>query len=522
MATADTSSKKLLILFEHATGYSLFRVNEYEDIGSLMPQVAKASLSAPLFNSLVQFIAFQPFKSAQTTLDSTTAIVEGRLPDDLKLFLEENLPAKEKKRRKIILGVSESKIGAAITEEFNVTCSFSDIVPEILRGIRYHYEKLVDDVAQDTLFSAESSLGRSVSRSKVKFNVDRADNMIIQSIWLLDKLDKDINTFAMRLREWYSFHFPELFKIVNDNYRFAKLAQLIGDRNLIEDPDSIEGQINEVLENEEKSKAVIQAMKTSMGTEIAEVDMENINSFTEKVIHLTEYRQNLLNYLTSRMNNVAPNLSSLIGETVGARLISRAGSLTKLAKYPASTLQILGAEKALFRALKSKGNTPKFGLIYHSTFIGRAMTRDKGKMSRFLANKCSIASRIDCFTDEPTDIFGSKLREQVEERLHYYETKELPKKNIDAMREAIEAAKNLTDKKRKKMDKKDKKSKKVKVAVKEEVEEEPEDEQMLEGGEDDEDGQEIDQNGHNDDDEDEEEEVVEEEEGEEENGFDED
>lgn len=459
----DTASKKLLILFEHATGYSLFRVNEYEEIGALMSEVAKASLSAPLFNSLVQFIAFQPFKSAQTTLESAIAITEGRLPDDLKLFLEENLPVKEKKRRKIILGVSDPKIGSAITEEFNVSCSFSDVVPEILRGIRYHYEKLVEDVVQETMYSAESSLGRSVSRSKVKFNVNRADNMIIQSIWLLDKLDKDINTFAMRLREWYSFHFPELYKIVNENYKFAKLAQFIGDRNLIEDPDSIEEQINGIVEDEDKTRAIIQAMKTSMGTEIAEIDMENISSFTEKVIHLTEYRQNLMNYLTSRMNNVAPNLSTLIGETVGARLISRAGSLTNLAKYPASTLQILGAEKALFRALKSKGNTPKFGLIYHSTFIGRATTRDKGKMSRFLANKCSIATRIDCFTDEPSDVFGSKLKEQVEERLHYYETKELPKKNIDAMREAIDAAKALSDKKRKRREKKEKKAKKMKV-----------------------------------------------------------
>jgi len=459
----DTSSKKLLILFEHATGYSMFRVNEYEEIGSMMPQVAKASLNAPLFNSLVKFIAFQPFKSAQTTLDSTTAIIEGRLPDDLRLFLEENLPTKEKKKRKVVLGVSDAKIGSAITDEFGVTCSFTDIVPEIIRGIRYHYEKLIEDVAKDTMYSAESSLGRSTSRSKVKFNVNRADNMIIQSIWLLDKLDKDINTFAMRLREWYSFHFPELFKIVNDNFKFARLAQLIGDRNLIEDPEDMMEQINEVMQDEEKTRVIIQAMKTSMGTEIADVDMENISTFTEKVIHLTEYRQNLLNYLTSRMNNVAPNLSTLIGETVGARLISRAGSLTNLAKYPASTLQILGAEKALFRALKSKGNTPKFGLIYHSTFIGRASTRDKGKMSRFLANKCSIATRIDCFTDEPSDIFGSKLREQVEERLHYYETKQLPKKNIDAMREAIVAANNLTEKKRKKKIKKDKKLKKIKV-----------------------------------------------------------
>ena len=97
------------------------------------------------------------------------------------------------------------------------------------------------------------------------------------------------------------------------------------------------------------------------------------------------------------MDEVAPNLAALIGEIVGARLISQAGSLSNLAKYPASTIQILGAEKALFRALKTGGHTPKYGILYHSSFIGRAGLPDKGKISRFLANKCSLASRIDMY-----------------------------------------------------------------------------------------------------------------------------
>ena len=113
------------------------------------------------------------------------------------------------------------------------------------------------------------------------------------------------------------------------------------------------------------------------------------------------------------MSTVAPNLSTLIGESVAARLISQAGSLTNLAKFPASTVQILGAEKALFRALKTKGNTPKYGLIFHSTFIGRAAKQDKGKVSRFLASKCSLASRIDCFSDIQTAVYGDHLRKQV-------------------------------------------------------------------------------------------------------------
>lgn len=122
-------------------------------------------------------------------------------------------------------------------------------------------------------------------------------------------------------------------------------------------------------------------------------------------------------------------------------LTKQAGSLTNLAKAPASTVQILGAEKALFRALKTKGNTPKYGLIYHSTFIGRAEAKNKGRISRYLANKCSIATRIDSFSDEPSRLYGEKLREQVEERLKFYETGAAPRRNVDVMEEVAKQLK---------------------------------------------------------------------------------
>lgn len=138
-------------------------------------------------------------------------------------------------------------------------------------------------------------------------------------------------------------------------------------------------------------------------------------------------------------------------------------------------MQILGAEKALFRALKTRGNTPKYGLIYHSTFIGRATQNTRGRISRFLANKCTIASRIDCFNDAPTDVFGTKLRQQVEDRLKFYENGEIPKKNIDVMKEAIEEMKQsqnadheMEDNDEKPKVKKDKKKKKKKSKKEEE------------------------------------------------------
>merc|ERR1711976_200154 len=171
--------------------------------------------------------------------------------------------------------------------------------------------------------------------------------------------------------------------------------------------------------------------------DISMIDLVNIERFAGRVTALAEYRKGLHEYLKDRMNQVAPSLSALIGEQVGARLISHAGSLTNLAKYPASTVQILGAEKALFRALKTRGNTPKYGLIFHSTFIGRAGAKNKGRISRYLANKCSIASRIDCFSEVPTSVFGEKLREQVEERLSFLTEGTKPRKNIEVMQEAI-------------------------------------------------------------------------------------
>ena len=255
---------------------------------------------------------------------------------------------------------------------------------------------------------------------------------IIQAIATLDHLDKAINMFSMRVREWYSWHFPELIRIVSENHQYAKLALWIGDKERLSDADKDElaAQVND---DAEIAQSIIDVAKVSMGQAISATDMENVTTFASKVVNLANYRKSLHSYLVSKMGIVAPNLAALIGEIVGARLISHAGSLTNLSKYPASTVQILGAEKALFRALKTKGNTPKYGLIYHSSFIGRAGQKNKGRISRFLANKCSIASRIDNFSESPTARFGEALKGQVEERLRFYDSGAAPTKNEQAM-----------------------------------------------------------------------------------------
>ncbi|XP_019383720.1 PREDICTED: nucleolar protein 56 [Gavialis gangeticus] len=456
----------LHVLFEHAAGYALFALKEVEEVALLLPQVEQSVLNIGKFHSLVRLAAFAPFKSAQSALDNINAVSEGILHEDLRLLLETHMPAKKKKAA--LLGVGDAKIGAAIQEELGYTCQTGGVVAEIMRGIRLHFHTLVKGLTAQSASKAQLGLGHSYSRAKVKFNVNRVDNMIIQSISLLDQLDKDINTFAMRIREWYGYHFPELIKIVSDNYMYCRVAKLIGNRKELAE-ESLPG-LEEIVMDSAKAQAILDASRSSMGMDISPIDLINIESFSSRVISLSEYRKGLQEYLRSKMGQVAPSLSALIGEVVGARLISHAGSLTNLAKYPASTVQILGAEKALFRALKTRGNTPKYGLIFHSTFIGRAAARNKGRISRYLANKCTIASRIDCFSEVPTSVFGDKLREQVEERLAFYETGEPPRKNLEVMKEAVAEATEVVAELKKQQEKAKKKAKKRKQREKRHLE----------------------------------------------------
>ncbi|KAI7748832.1 hypothetical protein M8C21_024919 [Ambrosia artemisiifolia] len=429
----------LYLLYESASGYGLFLAHGIDEIGQNTEAVRNSVTDLNRFGKVVKLAAFNPFESALDALNQQNAVSEGQMTDELRNFLELSLPkVKEGKKAKFSLGVADSKIGSHIYEETKIPCQSNEFVLELIRGVRLHFDRFIENLKPGDLEKAQLGLGHSYSRAKVKFNVNRVDNMVIQAIFLLDTFDKDVNSFSMRVREWYSWHFPELVKIVNDNYLYAKLAKYIEDKSELSE-DKLEGLVD-ILGDEDKAKEVIEAARASMGQDLSPIDLINIKMFAERVMDLAEHRKKLYDYLVAKMSDIAPNLAALIGEVVGARLISHAGSLTNLAKCPSSTLQILGAEKALFRALKTKGNTPKYGLIFHSSFIGRASAKNKGRMARYLANKCSIASRIDCFSENSGTCFGDKLREQVEERLDFYDKGVAPRKNIDVMKAAMENA----------------------------------------------------------------------------------
>eukprot|EP00170_Pyropia_yezoensis_P005162 contig_21072_g5176 len=450
----------LFLLHESASGLGLLEVIEADDVASGVEEAMLAQADFSRFTRMVRLKAFAPFSSAEHALENANAVSEGVITDYLREFVEANLPkpagkpGSSKKTKTaadvdgaVELGVHDQKTAQALHDAVGastgVAINADARSAELLRGVRCHFERLIDGLKAGDLAKAQLGLAHSYSRSKVKFNVNRSETGILNSIALLDTLDKDINTFAMRVREWYSWHFPELVKIAPDNIQYARLVRVV--RNKADLSEESLPAITAVVMDTAVAQDILDAARSSMGTDISEVDLVNIEGFSRRVVELAEYRTSLQAYLASKMSAVAPNLGCLLGDTVAARLIAHAGSLTNLAKYPASTVQILGAEKALFRALKTKGKTPKYGLLYHSSFIGRAKLKNKGRISRYLANKCSIASRVDCFSDNATDVFGRMLRDQVDERLKFYDTGAAPRKNMDVMAAAIAEAEAVAD-----------------------------------------------------------------------------
>ncbi|KAF9085748.1 snoRNP complex protein nop56, partial [Mortierella sp. AD031] len=204
-------------LYESSSGYALFERLESEEIGSKLADVVEAATDLTKFGKMVKLKSFAPFKSAAHALENMNDVSEGIMNDHLKAFLEMNLP-KPGKKSKVVLGVTEKSLAGSIKEGLGYECDASEIVLDLVRGVRLFGDKLLKQLKEGDLERAQLGLGHSYSRGKVKFNVHRSDNMIMQAIALLDQMDKDVNTFAMRIREWYSWHFPELVKIVNDNY----------------------------------------------------------------------------------------------------------------------------------------------------------------------------------------------------------------------------------------------------------------------------------------------------------------
>ncbi|MGH0148203.1 UNVERIFIED_CONTAM: hypothetical protein FKN15_043118 [Acipenser sinensis] len=386
----------------------IFFVHEYSD--EISKYCVQYLGSIPISVKLKHFEKFQDTTEA---LAAATALVEGKIGKSLKKVLKK-VVAKEAHEQ---LAISDAKLGGVIKDKLNLSCVHNTAIAELMRGIRNQMESLITGLPPREISAMSLGLAHSLSRYKLKFSPDKVDTMIVQAISLLDDLDKELNNYIMRCREWYGWHFPEIGKIITDNLAYCKSVKKIGVRTNVATTD-LSDILPEEVEGEVKTAAEI-----SMGTEVSEEDIGNILHLCDQVIEISEYRAQLYDYLKNRMMAIAPNLTVMVGELVGARLIAHAGSLLNLAKHPASTVQILGAEKALFRALKTKRDTPKYGLIYHASLVGQTTPKNKGKISRMLAAKAALAIRYDALGEDTNTELGVESRAKLEVRLRHLEEK---------------------------------------------------------------------------------------------------
>jgi len=415
----------MLVLFETPAGYAVFKLMDegklaksdslYEDFES----IDKA-------RNVVQLKQFQKFEDTTEALSAATAAVEGKMSKSLKKLLKKVIAEDAHEK----LAVADAKLGGSIQEKLDLSCVYDSKIGELMRCIRSQISGLISGLPDKEMAAMELGLAHSLSRYKLKFSPDKIDTMIVQAVSLLDDLDKELNNYIMRCREWYGWHFPELGKIITDNLAFVRTVELMGTRDNAKTID-----LSDVLPEEVEEK-VKEAAEISMGTEISGEDIINIKHLCQQVVEIQEYRGQLYEYLKNRMMAIAPNLTVLVGELVGARLIAHAGTLMNLAKHPASTVQILGAEKALFKALKTKHDTPKYGLIYHAQLVGQSGTKLKGKVSRMLAAKASLACRVDALGEETNTDLGIEHRAKVESRIRQLEGGEVTKISATAKQSA--------------------------------------------------------------------------------------
>lgn len=400
----------MFVLYETPAGYAIFKLldeKKLKEIDNLYLEFESPEMA----NKVVKLKHFEKFADTTEALSAATAAVEGKLSKPLKKTLK-HLVSDDIQNQ---LLVADAKLGNAIKDKLALQCVSNTAVQELMRCIRSQSESLLSGLPKKEMTAMALGLAHSLSRYKLKFSPDKIDTMIVQAQCLLDDLDKELNNYMMRAREWYGWHFPELGKILMDNIAFIKTIKIVGTRDNMANTD-----LSDILPNELEEK-VKEAAEISMGTEISEEDIVNIQNLCDEILSINEYRTHLYDYLKTRMMAMAPNLTVLVGETIGARLIAHAGSLVNLAKHPASTVQILGAEKALFRALKTKKDTPKYGIIFHANIIGSASAKNKGKIARSLAAKASLATRVDAFGEDVTMELGTEHRAKLEIRLRMLE-----------------------------------------------------------------------------------------------------
>jgi len=307
--------------------------------------------------------------------------------------------------------VEEQMLARALSKVDNLSVKIgtNKITKWFRENLDEYLTKLGVTKTPEEITSFRRDVAIRLSKAKVSAASGEKDLLVKNAIDAIDEIDKSINIFVMRLREWYSVHHPSLSKLLENQDQYARvLKECSGKENMKRDLLVSAGVPDDVVEQ------VMNAIPGDIGAELRDIDLNIIKVLAISIDDLYKTRKELEDYVTIVMENISPNMTALVGSLVGARLISLAGSLKELARKPSSTVQVFGAEKALFRSLKTGADPPKHGIIFRVSEIHTAPYWQRGKIARALAGKLSIAARIDAYSDRN---IGTSLREDFVKRV---------------------------------------------------------------------------------------------------------
>lgn len=375
-------------------------------------------------NELIDYVLFprDPRKIAETLLtieagkivDEFVNLIEKLKTKGYTFFVFENAEAARNAHEKLKIAVEVARPSEA---------------GDLLRANLEKYAVQTDFVKEaDELRDWTHRVSIELTKLRVRKASEKRDLPVAQAIQAIDDLDKTVNLFMGRIREWYGLHFPELDRLVEKHETYARLIVDLGRREKFS-VDSVE---KEGLPRT-RAEQIADVAEKSMGADLEENDLAQIQTLGRDTLRLYEARQSLEGYMDSLMEEVAPNIKALVGSLLGARLIALTGGLGNLARMPASTVQVLGAEKALFRSLKTGTRPPKHGIIFQHTMIHEAKRWQRGKIARAIAGKLAIAARADAYSGKyHGDNLKAGLERRIKEIQEKYEepppVKELPPK----------------------------------------------------------------------------------------------
>ena len=355
--------------------------------------------------NLLHFVPFP--RDARLAAQRLVRLMEGMSTEELGKLIDEL-----RQRGFSQIAFESSRLAMAVHREFGVE-TVAEAPLKAGELIRERLEALALEVgfarSVEELHEWVREVSMEAARIRIKRASEKRDLVVAQAIQAIDDLDKTLNLFASRIREWYGLHFPELNRLVESHETYLRLVSKLGRRENF----TVEA-LEEVGIPRKKAEEIAKSASTSVGAELSDEDIEEVRMLSQRAIELYKARKTLENYVDEVMGEVAPNIKALVGPLLGARLISLAGGLESLAKMPSSTIQVLGAEKALFRALRTGAKPPKHGIIFQHPHVHGSKRWQRGKIARALAGKLAIAARLDAYSGSYR---GDELRESVERRV---------------------------------------------------------------------------------------------------------